>query len=164
MPIASASTATSAVSTGVSAAIGSLPKKPRSGTIVILLMLVAIAAGIYFWWRPSATVGNQTVSETESTLPLETFIVNLDGSGQRAYLRIGITLGLSHPLPGKKEELPIARLRDAILSVLSTAQPAALLAAPGKEKLKADLLKSLQERLPELGIDNVYFTEFLVQM
>jgi len=98
-------------------------------------------------------------------LPLETFVVNLDGGGQRAYLRVGITLGISHPLPrNAKEELPVALLRDAILSVLSSAQPEQLVKAEGKQKLKADVLRVLQERAAGLGIENVYFTEFLVQM
>jgi flagellar basal body-associated protein FliL len=72
---------------------------------------------------------------------------------------------LSRPLPhNKKGEAPVALLRDTILSVLASAPPEPLFAADGKQKLKADVLKALQERVPDLGIENVYFTEFLVQM
>jgi flagellar basal body-associated protein FliL len=35
--------------------------------------------------------------------------------------------------------------------------------AAGKTKLKADLLHALQERIPQLGVEEVYFTEFLIQ-
>lgn len=55
-------------------------------------------------------------------------------------------------------------MRDAILSVLATAQPEALLNIEGKRQLKDELLKTLQERAPRLAVENVYFTEFLVQM
>src|ERR1019366_7580082 len=35
------------------------------------------------------------------------FVVNLNGSGQRAYLRVGITPGLAHPLPTRNHPLEI---------------------------------------------------------
>ncbi len=128
----------------------------------IAIALAVVAGGVYFVVHSKPPTVASTTSETESTLALDTFVVNLDGAGQRAYLRVGISLGLSGT--HKKDDIPVAPLRDAVLSVLSNAQPEQLLAAEGKEKLKADLLRALQERAPDLGINSVYFTEFLVQM
>lgn len=139
----------------------------RKGAIyVAAMLLVAVAASaIYFYFRSSVSANTAPArTEEEITLALEPFIVNLDGPGQRAYLRVGITLGVSGARPLKKDDAMIAPLRDAILSVLSSAQPEQLAGAEGKQKLKADLLKALQARLPDLGIEDVYFTEFLVQM
>ena len=90
--------------------------------------------------------------------------MNLGGSGQHAYLRVGITLGLNRSLPRDLKNAPIALARDTILSVLAAASPEQSLTSCGKEKLKSDLLKALQENTPSLGVTNVYFTEFLVQM
>jgi flagellar basal body-associated protein FliL len=39
-----------------------------------------------------------------------------------------------------------------------------LLQIEGKRQLKEELLKALQERVPQLAVEHVYFTEFLVQM
>jgi len=142
-------------------------KKPRTkiNNLIYVVAAVAVAAAaVYFWPRPQGSTNTASSAASESTLPLDTFIVNLDGRGQRAYLRIGITLGLSHPLNKKKDDTPVALVRDTILSVLASAQPEALLSAEGKQKLKADILKALQESAPDLGVNNVYFTEFLVQM
>ncbi|MGA9476103.1 MAG: flagellar basal body-associated FliL family protein [Terriglobales bacterium] len=100
----------------------------------------------------------------KSTLPLETFVVNLSGGGQRAYLRLGVTLGLAHVLPRNREEVAVPLVRDAILSVLANAKADELLTTQGKEQLKADLLRSITHRAPELGVESVFFTEFLVQM
>jgi len=138
----------------------------RKGLVlyVILGLAMVVAIGAYFGLRSGVAASTSTHAEAENTLALDPFVVNLDGTGQRAYLRISITLGLSKTLSHKKDDLPIAPLRDAILAVLSSEQPDQLLASEGKEKLKVDLLRALQERAPQLGVENVYFTEFLVQM
>jgi flagellar basal body-associated protein FliL len=134
---------------------------------VAVLVLGLAAAGGFVWLRPETPA--RGAPESESTLVLETFVVNLDsnsaGSGQRAYLRVGVTLGLGHPLPrNRPEAIPTALVRDTILTVLATAKPEELLKLEGKRQLKDELLKALQERVPQLAIENVYFTEFLVQM
>jgi flagellar basal body-associated protein FliL len=96
------------------------------------------------------------------TFPLETFVVNLSGGG-RSYLRVGIALGLSHA-PARKEDLPVAIVRDTILSIISAVKPEELAQTEGKERLKGQILQALKDRLPHLGVEDVYFTEFLVQM
>jgi flagellar basal body-associated protein FliL len=134
---------------------------------VAVLVLGLAAAGGFVWLRPETPA--RGAPDSESTLVLETFVVNLDsnsaGSGQRAYLRVGVTLGLGHPLPrNRPEAIPTALVRDTILAVLATAKPEELLKLEGKRQLKDELLKALQERVPQLAVENVYFTEFLVQM
>jgi flagellar basal body-associated protein FliL len=145
------------------------PKKARqrkTGWLAVVLALGLGAAGIFVWLRPPPSTSAGERAAAESTLVLETFVVNLTGSGQRAYLRVGITLGLAHPLSNRNQAgaVPVALVRDTILSVISTARPEQLLQVEGKRQLKEELLKSLQERVPQMAIENVYFTEFLVQM
>jgi len=151
-----------------SAAVGGSPSRKNAAKNRVLIYIAAAlavaAVGLYFALHSGASASASGAGEAETTFALDTFVVNLDGAGQRAYLRVGITLGLSRTLNRKKEDLPVARLRDVILSVLSSARPEQLLASGGKQKLKADLLQALQEQMPGLGIENVYFTEFLVQM
>jgi flagellar basal body-associated protein FliL len=141
----------------------SIPTKKR-GWMGAFAIVGLVMAAIVFWWGPArSTDGADRVAE--STFPLETFVVNLGGSGQRTYLRAGITLGLAHPLSRiQREEMPTALVRDTILSVLAEAQPETLLGVEGKRQLKEQVLKALQERVPQIGVTNVYFTEFLVQM
>lgn len=130
-----------------------------------MLALVLGAGGIFVWMRParpaSAPESNAGVG---SAFPLEIFVVNLTGSGERAYLRVGITLGLSRPPSRSKEEIPVALVRDTVLSVLGTARPEQLVQPEGKRQLKAEILQALKDRAPQLGVEDVYFTEFLVQM
>jgi len=127
------------------------------------LLMAAGGAGLAWLGTPHRSAGGE--ASPEPTVVLETLVVNLDGSNQRAYLRVGITLGLAQPTShDQKDVLPVALVRDTILSVLATAEPQALMGAEGKEQLKARLLGALQERVPQLAIAHVYFTEFLVQM
>jgi flagellar basal body-associated protein FliL len=136
------------------------PKKSKAGPAVVVALALSAVAGLV-WWNSYRLTPDQSV---EPTLLLDTFIVNLSGSNQRAYLRTGITLGLARPLPNQQGAVPTALVRDTILSVLASAEPEQLLKLEGKEQLKDELRKKLQERVPQIAVVNVYFTEFLVQM
>jgi flagellar FliL protein len=126
------------------------------------LILIA-GLGVYVWERSASyTHAEENGGAVAYTFPLDTFVVNLSGA-ERAYLRVGIALGLARA-PQRKEELPVAMLRDTIVSILSTVKPQEVAAAEGKGKLKGEILRALQERAPQLGIREVYWTEFLVQM
>jgi len=141
---------------------GGSRSRRHNGTVYVSLVLVAASIVACFLLR-GALRSDPGHAENETTLNLDTFVVNLEGGNQRAYLRVGIALTLSQP-PTRKDAVPVAPLRDAIVTVLSSAQPEQLLTSEGKQKIKKELLIALQERAPALGIENVYFTEFLVQM
>ncbi len=64
-------------------------RKKRKWPAVVLVLVLA-ATGIFLWLREPSTAAE---GAAESTLTLETFVVNLTASGPRAYLRAGITLG-----------------------------------------------------------------------
>jgi len=133
--------------------------------LAVVLTVVLGAGAFFFWLRPLHRASAAESASVQPTLALETFVVNLSGSGERGYLRVGVSLGLSRPVTsGNQDEVPTALVRDTVLSVLSSAPPEQLLQPEGKRQLKAELLRALQERVPQLGIQDVYFTEFLVQM
>ena len=146
----------------------SAPGKPAKSKSRLAVTLVAIAllgaGGLYYWIAPDRPAVAANPPGGGFTLALETFVVNLSAPGDRAYLRVGITLALSKPVPKNREEIPTALVRDTVLSVLSTARAEQLLQSEGKRQLKNDILRALQDRLPQMGVQDVYFTEFLVQM
>jgi len=116
---------------------------------------------------PNAHSGKSHIPQVKGILHLESFVVNLADPEENCFLRVGIDLGLENPLPaegkGGEGAVPIARVRDCILAVLSNWRSDALLAPEGKQKLKAELLGALRQRAPELGVREIYFTDFLVQ-
>ena len=138
-----------------------------------LLVLSALAGvGILGCKKSSQQVprgGQSSVAEqVKFVMHLEPFVVNLADSEENRYVRVAIDLGLEKPVPAKEGkggegEVPTARIRDCILSVLSTWRSDALLAPDGKQKLKEELVRALRSCVPELGVREVYFTDFLVQ-
>jgi flagellar basal body-associated protein FliL len=136
----------------------------KKGHVWILPVGALALLGIWLWSRAdkSGTPTNLQ-SGIQSTLHLESFVLNLVDADQRSYLRVGIDLGLSKEQKRGEEGPPVARIRDTILTVLAVAKVEDLLTADGKAKLKRSLLQALQERTPELGVEEVYFTEFLIQ-
>ena len=118
--------------------------------------------------RASSSSSEQPTTEAvkiKSTLHLETFVINLADPEQKAYLRVGVDLGLAGENKKKEGEggVPIALVRDTILGVLTVYRPDDLLTPAGKTRLKTQIVQSLQQRVPDLGVQEAYFTEFLVQ-
>lgn len=100
------------------------------------------------------------------TIHLEAFVVNLADNDGRSYLRLGVDLGVESEISKtKKEQSPatLAVVRDTVISLLSTLKSDDLLTPDGKKKLKQDLTKALNDRLPELKVREIYFNEFMVQ-
>lgn len=147
----------------------------KSNTMLFLAagLLVLGAAGGAGWFllRPAGAAaeaaGKEESHKIQATLSLESFVVNLADANTNSFLRVGIDLGLTRPMEegGHGESAPdfTGPVRDTIVEILSARESAALLSAEGKTQLKRDLLSALQERVPELHVGEVYFTEFLVQ-
>ena len=137
----------------------------RGWTPAIILPLVILAAfGLWFWRSQSGESAHaNNPNPVETTLHLETFVLNLADTNQRSYLRVGVDLGLNQEVKRAEEIVPIAEVRDTILGVLGDAKVDDLLTASGKSKLKQDILGALKERIPQLGAEQVYFSEFLIQ-
>jgi flagellar FliL protein len=144
------------------------PKKSKRALLIPALggvVVLTLALGGWFWHRSKATqAAEPEKSEALAVLHLESFVVNLSGKTENGYLRVGIDLGIEAELKEGEKQAPfMGRLRDAILSVLGTRTVDELLTAEGKTKLKDDLLKAINDRVPEVRCREVYFTEFLVQ-
>jgi flagellar FliL protein len=101
-------------------------------------------------------------------IPLEGFTVNLADPEETHFLRVTISLGIDKVPEGVEKDkpsaaIPVARVRDAILAVLTSCKADELLTPDGKIQLKKNVLAAVQKNVPELGVREVYFTEFLVQ-
>ena len=115
-----------------------------------------------------ASRSTETNAPPKYLIHLEGFTVNLADAEETHFLRVTMDLGVDRLPEGADKEkaaavLPVGRIRDAILLVLTACKADVLLTSEGKSQLKRSLLESLNHNLPELGVREVYFTEFLVQ-
>jgi len=168
------------------------PKKSKKKLIIIVAaVLVIVGGGAAFALlggsKKPAEGEEQAKEEPKKELgeiPLDTIIVNL--SENSSFLKVKMTLeydpeiiaraekaekggggagegkeGGMPPLLASKE----AKMRDAIINVLSSKTPAEVLTNEGKENLKQELVEAINQALgfEEGPIVGVYFNEFLVQ-
>jgi flagellar FliL protein len=153
---------------------GKLGERSSLRVLWMVAALTLVAGSSWFGCKHSSqradAAGKKgpSVPTVKGVMHLEGFVVNLADPEGSSFLRVGIDLGLENPLPSKGENgegagASTARVRDAVLGVLTTWRSDALLAPDGKQKLKADLLHAFHDRVPELGVREIYFTDFLVQ-
>jgi flagellar FliL protein len=111
---------------------------------------------------------------------MSTKIINLVDPGGRKYIRVTIVVEFApdnpeyEALPEEEKtaylttfeeklngRLPI--MDDTVITLLSTKTYEDLYTAEGKEKLRMEILNTLSQKLPDLHILSIYFTEFVVQ-
>lgn len=113
-------------------------------------------------------------------LNMSTKIINLVDPGGHKYIRLTIVVefapdNLEYASMPEEEKmayltefedklnsrLPI--MDDTVITLLSTKTYEELYTAEGKENLRSEIMTILSEKLPDLQIISVYFTEFVVQ-
>src|SRR5215471_4820220 len=153
----------------------SLTKQKSSFALLASVALFAVASGgaASWLWQQKGKQGVSLRKEASTEaprylIPLEGFTVNLADPEETHFLRVTISLGIDRLPDGVEKDkptaaIPVARVRDAILAVLTTCKADELLTSEGKGQLKKNVLVTVQKNVPELGVREVYFTEFLVQ-
>jgi flagellar FliL protein len=144
--------------------------------IVLIAMLAAGAAGAGTWFfmshREPVPAPAQAAAAAPLAVPvffpLEPMTVNLQADdGQQHYLRIGLTLKLNDPKVQQQLTDHMPEIRSRVLLALSNKHPDDLAPLDGKRALATEL-KALIEQptdkgAPAVTVEDVLFTEFVVQ-
>jgi flagellar FliL protein len=94
---------------------------------------------------------------------LKRFTVNLLTDSGKKYLRTTLTLELDSPdLVGELGQKDYA-LRDIIINILTSKTFEEISTTKGKDRLKDEIVETLNQSLVDGQIKNVFFTEFVVQ-
>ena len=139
--------------------------------IGIVVLLVALAGGGYYWHSHRAAADSEAKTATnkpEIFLAMDPpFVVTLRDGDALRYLQVGVTL-MAHDQAAigvAKDVDPI--LRDGLVSLFSSQKFETVSETAGREKLQADALaevrKVVAKRLGRPGIDALYFTSFVIQ-
>ncbi|HME12766.1 MAG TPA: flagellar basal body-associated FliL family protein [Candidatus Acidoferrum sp.] len=149
------------------------PAKTSGVSLLTIAVLAVVGGGASAWFVMQRTRSAEAPRAESGMVPkyivhLEGFTVNLADTEETHFLRVTMDLGIDRLPDGVQKDraaagMPVARIRDAVLSVLTVAHAVPLLTPEGKLQLKKSILDSLQRNVPELDVRDVYFTEFLVQ-
>lgn len=151
----------------------------KKGSKVIILSAVGVlllgggGAGAYFMTKRDA--GNPAAAaekaaakkkaEPKGVLAFEPFVVNLTDGGGSRFLRVTVRLLVPAEEAEKlsKDEVVMARTRSAILELLAEQSSDHLVTAEGKAELKKEILEHADKVLAPAEVDDVLFSDFVVQ-
>lgn len=169
-------------------------KKGKLFLIVgLVVFLIAGGAGGYYFWSKSRATDEKAESKTkdktdskknsgeaensdssETDLPddanvkqvveLQPFIVNLSDVESARYLRMSVSLGIGDEGEEKPDPLFLTRVKNAMLTVLTTKKSEDVLSVEGKTKLRQELLKAAQAASEKPHVEAIYITDFIVQL
>ncbi|NPA11054.1 MAG: flagellar basal body-associated protein FliL [Epsilonproteobacteria bacterium] len=147
--------------------------------IVVLLLLLLIIGGLVAYFLLSGGEDNpeeqqqqkvekkkkkvSDMTEVGPIYPLDQFIVNLVSNNANRYLKCKIDLELDAPELQQEIDKKLPAIRDLIIRILSSKTVEEIQTAKGKEKLKEEIKRKINEMLTTGEIRHVYFTEFVIQ-
>lgn len=143
--------------------------KPKSSMkkLIILVVLVAVLGGGGFFGYQKFFAKEQGAPKEVVVQPvihdLETFLVNLSDPGGKRYLKITMKLKMNGPDGAAEIVNRNFEVRDLILTILSSKEFEDVARPEDKLALKQELMTSLNRTLHNGQVQDIYFTEFLVQ-
>lgn len=158
------------------------PKKSGKGlTIILMVVLVVVSAGAGVGislmlgggrQAQAAPAEGETAEASEPpdvdeiVLPFDTFVVNLADPGGSRFVKATIRAVITDPACEEKyrsDPLLKARVRDRVLSVLSSKRFDDVSTVIGKESLRREIARELNQILPNSPVREILFVEFIVQ-
>ncbi|MCK5649279.1 MAG: flagellar basal body-associated FliL family protein [Gammaproteobacteria bacterium] len=155
---------------------------------VVLLLIIGIGGGMFvggFFDDKAETSqtadggsdgdsdsGNAEESSEEtadiSYWPLEpAFVLNFEGKSKARFMQIGLEVATTDEksYAAVKKHMPV--IRNEIVLLLSGQKYEEMVTPEGKEQLRAELIETiniiLKQHKAKKGIDNIYFTSFVMQ-
>lgn len=139
----------------------------------VVVLLGAMGAGVAI--MKMKTSGGAKVPEKKpvNMVSLGDFVVNLADTTEVRYVKTNIVLGVEGELKaeggggGKEGEAgggtDNAPVRDAIIQALSSKCFADIIKPNGKEALKKEIIATVNKRIKDAKVVEVYFNEFAMQ-
>jgi flagellar FliL protein len=153
----------------------------------VVTCLLLVSGGLTFWLlagdgdtsAPAATPSEAAEGEEDEEtftvpagrviyVPLHpAFVVNFSGDSDVRFLQIELQIATRDPnVPPKMIEHDPA-VRNSLVLLFASQNPADLESREGKEQLRTQVLQELRKVMKQVGasdkIDNVYFTNFVMQ-
>lgn len=146
--------------------------------IIIGVLVLALAGGGYFAYTmffaappDDANATNvdgkkaeETITEGQGPLvPLPIFLVNLSDPLGRRYLKLGVEVQVRDEKVSAELSANEARIKDAMLLLLSSKTYDSLSSLKSKIELKAQIVERLNQVLGKGSVQKVFITEMVIQ-
>lgn len=155
-------------------------RKSRTGLFLVLAVVVlgGAGAGAFAFMKMRAPkpgakleahVEDKAAPAPEAeggVISLEPFVTNLAGPDSDRYVKCTIRLEIDRKETAEKvktDDLSITRLRDRVLTLLTSKRLEDIATAEGKEHLRDEIRGRVEPLLSGGKVREVYYTEFLVQ-
>ena len=162
---------------------GAEEKKGGSKMILIViiigfvLFLAVAGAGFYILLQkmPGAAPAD-TVTASESApekelaknemgpvYSMKPFVINLSGDGGKRYLRVKMDIELKNQAIFDQMQAQFPRVKDKILTILSSKKFSDIETIEGKNKLRVEISEAIDTLFSKGAVVNVYLMEFVVE-
>ena len=160
-------------------------KEPKKSKMMLFVMIgavvVALAAGLGVGMMmggggkdaaaetaagAEAAAEPEPVREEESVIAFDTFVVNLADPGKDRFMKATLRAVVNDPEAQSmlgEDPLLKARVRDRILSILTSRTYGEVSTTMGKESLRREITLELNEIFPTECVKEILFAEFVVQ-
>ena len=155
------------------------PKKKSKLLWIVLVAVLVLGggggAGAYFYFsqKSAAAADGKEAKKAEpeaapepGLVEMEPFVVNLADTGGQRYVRVSmrlLTYDEEQAVEMKENAVAKAKLRAAILELLSMQTADGLVTPEGKNALKQAIAERAAHAVHELKVTDVLFVEFIVQ-
>ena len=145
--------------------------KSGKGLMIILFILGLIVlgaasfGGVYLFMKTNKTVSAQPVIKEQTYVDLEEFTVNLADEGGRRYFKGELSLGYDKDDKKVAEEITnnTVVIRDAIIFYFKGLKAEYINDINNKEKIKEELITSINKELKKGKITDLRFKNMIVQ-
>jgi len=141
-----------------------------------VLFMAMAGAGFYILWQkmPGSSANSVTVSKSATQKEQSTkglgpiysinpFVINLAGSGGKRFLRVKMDLELKDQTIFEQVGAQLPRVKDKILTILSSKKFEDINTVEGKSHLRAEIAATIDTLFSKKAVTNVYFTEFVIE-
>jgi flagellar FliL protein len=117
----------------------------------------------------SATTTSQPTARSSNMLsigpvyPMDQFIVNLLSESGGRYLKVTLDIELNNAKLAAEMDTKRSLVRDIIIRTLSAKTYEEISTLKGKDRLKDEIVSKLNEVLADGRVQNIFFTDFVVQ-
>jgi flagellar FliL protein len=95
--------------------------------------------------------------------PMSQFVVNLLSESGGKYLKVALDIELGNPELATEMDMKKSLVRDIIIRALSSKTFEEVSTMKGKDRLKDEIVNSINDVLADGQINNIFFTDFVVQ-